>query len=160
MAFDLSEILKDVPTPDTSRDVIQYLPYANIIPDAKNGYSMDALVFSKTMKDYRVHSGIDILAPVGATVVAYTDGRVKSVSDDYFYGTTVEIEHAEGMTSCYMNLDPSLAAGIAEGAEVRTGQMIGTVGTSARIEQKDEPHLHFELKVNGKTIDPLTELPD
>ena len=43
MAFDLSEILKDVPTPDTSRDVIQYLPYANIIPDAKNGYSMDGL---------------------------------------------------------------------------------------------------------------------
>lgn len=43
MAFDLSEILKDVSTPDTGRDVIQYLPYANIIPDAKNGYSMDGL---------------------------------------------------------------------------------------------------------------------
>lgn len=43
MAFDLSEVLKDVSGPDTGRDVIQYLPYANIIPDKNNGYSMDGL---------------------------------------------------------------------------------------------------------------------
>ena len=43
MAFDLSEVLKDVSGPDTGRDVISYLPYASLIPDSKNGYSMDGI---------------------------------------------------------------------------------------------------------------------
>lgn len=43
MAFDLSEVLKDVSGPDTSRDTISYLPYASLIPDPKNGYSMDGI---------------------------------------------------------------------------------------------------------------------
>ncbi|MBP5155309.1 MAG: M23 family metallopeptidase [Clostridia bacterium] len=123
------------------------------------GYSMDTLVFSETMRDYRVHPGVDLEAAVGDDVVAFADGRVLSVENDYFYGTTVAVEHGYGAVSYYMNLAPELAEGIAVGSEVHCGDKLGTVGGTARIESRDKPHLHFELRVNGKLTDPEPELP-
>lgn len=123
------------------------------------GHSMDALVFSETMKDYRVHNGIDIATTVGMEVVAFSDGVVSSVTDDYFNGTTVAITHEQGVVSYYMNLSPELAEEISVGADVLAGQVIGSVGTTSRIEAKDQSHLHFELHVNGTPINPETELP-
>lgn len=122
-------------------------------------FSMDALVFSETMKDYRVHSGVDIKAEPGETVVSYSDGVVASVTEDYFYGVTVAISHGEGTVSYYMNLDPTLAENISVGNDVLAGEKIGTVGNTARAESADPTHLHFELKVNGELVDPADELP-
>ncbi len=122
-------------------------------------HNLDKLVFSETMQDYRVHRGVDIACKLGSEVVAFTDGKISAVTDDYFYGTTVAITHADGMVSYYMNLDPELNEYITVGAEVKAGEAIGKVGTSARCELADNPHLHFELKVNGTDIDPKTELP-
>lgn len=122
-------------------------------------HSMDKLVYSETLGDYRVHCGIDIAAELGAEVIAFSDGRVASVVTDYFKGVTVAITHDQGVISYYSNLDAELAEGISVGAEVLAGQPIGTVGTTARNETLDPPHLHFELKVNGADIDPEPELP-
>ena len=164
---DQSGVTADISLPDLSEkpDETSDAPSKPTFFRPVNGktvkdYSMDALVFSATMKDYRVHSGIDIEAPVGSEVVAYTDGKVISVRDDYFYGTTVAIQHAEGVVSYYMNLDPTLKEGIKEGVEVKAGQAIGSVGTGARIESADASHLHFELRVNGSLTDPAGELPE
>lgn len=123
------------------------------------GHSLDNLVFSETMQDYRVHRGVDISCKLGAEVVAFADGTVSAITDDYFYGTTVAITHSDGMVSYYMNLNPELEEYITVGAEVKSGETIGKVGTSARCELADNPHLHFELKVNGTDIDPKAELP-
>lgn len=123
------------------------------------GHSLDNLVFSETMQDYRVHRGVDISCKLGAEVVAFTDGTVSAITDDYFYGTTVAITHSDGMVSYYMNLNPELEEYITVGAEVKSGEAIGKVGTSARCELADNPHLHFELKVNGIDVDPKSELP-
>lgn len=123
------------------------------------GYSMDTLVYSETLGDYRVHSGVDISANVGDDVVAYTRGTVSSITEDYFYGTTVAITHDEGVVSYYMNLAPELAPNIAVGSVVDGGQAIGKVGTTARAESLDNPHLHFELRVNDALIDPKPEIP-
>ena len=90
---------------------------------------------------------------------AFTDGVIASVTDDYFYGTTVVITHEKGVQSSYMNLSQELAENIIVGAEIKAGQTIGYVGNTARIESKDAPHLHFELYVNGAPIDPEPELP-
>ncbi|MBR6563287.1 MAG: M23 family metallopeptidase [Clostridia bacterium] len=122
-------------------------------------HSLDALVYSETLGDYRVHCGVDIACPLGAEVVAFSDGTVAAITDDYFDGVCVAITHDQGVVSYYMNLDPALAEGISVGSEILAGQPIGTVGTSARSESLDPPHLHFELKVNGAVVDPEPELP-
>ena len=122
-------------------------------------HDLETLVFSQTMGDYRVHKGIDIKAELGENVICFTDGVVSSVSDDYFYGKTVAITHDRGVVSYYMNLDSELFEGIAVGTELKAGEPFAKIGSTARIEAADEPHLHFELRVNGELIDPTSELP-
>lgn len=126
--------------------------------DIVKPYSMDALIHSETMGDYRTHSGIDIASEIAAPVLAYTNGTVTSITTDAFMGTTIEIEHEYGLKSYYMNLDSEIPENIFVGANVKAGDVIGAVGSSAIIEIADEPHLHFELRVDGKLIDPSKEL--
>lgn len=153
---DKPEIETDKPEPTPEPEPVFCRPVKGEIV---KGHSLETLVFSETMQDYRVHRGVDISCKLGAEVVAFTDGVVSAVNDDYFYGTTVAITHDDGMVSYYMNLNPELAEFVTVGAEVKAGEMIGKVGTSARCELADNPHLHFELKVNGADVDPKTELP-
>lgn len=134
--------------------------YSPVSGDIIKPHDLTKLVFSETMGDYRVHQGIDIKAELCADVVSFTDGVVSSVTDDYFFGTTVAITHDRGVVSYYMNLDPNLKAGIAVGSEVKAGEAFAKVGNTARIEAADEAHLHFEIRVNGELIDPKGELPE
>ncbi len=112
-------------------------------------------VYSATMNDYRVHKGVDIECEMGENVVACADGVVMSAGTDPFMGVCVMIDHGDGLTSVYKNLSADLASEIKEGAFVSEGQVIGTIGESAIIEIADEPHLHFELELDGQCIDPL-----
>ena len=121
-------------------------------------YAMDALVYSATMKDYRTHSGVDIVGEEGAEVLAYTAGTVKEIYDDVLMGRTVVIEHEYGLVSYYMNLAETMPEGIEAGAQVKAGDVIGYVGTSAKLECAEGPHLHFELTVNGSLRDSYKEL--
>lgn len=133
--------------------------YRPVNGEISKAYSMNALVFSQTMGDYRVHSGIDIAAQVGEKVICFADGIIESVENDYFYGMTVSVAHEDGTVSCYMNLSPELAENIAEGNNIKAGQQIGTVGETARCENLEDSHLHFELRVNNTLIDPTNEIP-
>lgn len=121
------------------------------------GYTGDKPVFSKTLKDYRTHPGIDIYGAVGETVKAIEKGTVQSVYEDIRYGQTVVIEHRDGYVSRYANLDRSGL--IKAGDSVLKGQAIGVVGESALIEQSEAPHLHFELFKDNVAVDPETYLP-
>lgn len=121
---------------------------------AVNGYSDDALVYSVTMNDYRVHNGVDFDAPIGTPVLCFTDGTVDDVYEDPLMGFTVIVDHGEGLKSVYQNLDGNLPDGIAAGKAVRTGDVLGQVGESALIECSLDPHLHFELVKNGLSADP------
>ena len=56
----------------------------------------------------------------------------------------------------YANLAPELAEGLEVGSEVKCGQVIGCVGETASTEIADEPHLHFEMTVGGKEVDPMS----
>lgn len=119
-------------------------------------HDLNNAVFSLTMNDYRIHSGIDIECTAGADVVSCAYGTVKTAGYDPFMGYTVMIDHGDGLISCYRNLSDEFADGIEEGATVYAGQKLGTVGESALIEISDEAHLHFELELDGVPIDPLT----
>ncbi len=153
-----SDVEADVSIPE--EDGILPIYYSPVLGEVAKGYSMDKLVFSETMKDYRVHSGIDIAAEVGSTVVCFTDGVVKSIETDYFYGTTVAVTHSDGMVSYYMNLDPAVGENITVGSEIEAGQKIGTVGRTAKCENAEPSHLHFELRMNEALVNPAEYIPE
>lgn len=117
-------------------------------------FSDSVPVFSQTMNDYRTHLGVDIKASLGSDVIAVADGVVTNVWEDPFMGTCVSIEHSGNAISIYKNLDPVVKDGIIIGASVKSGDVIGAIGESAMNEIAEEPHLHYELKVDNKHVDP------
>ncbi len=116
-----------------------------------NKYS-EIAVFSKTMEDWRAHTGIDYEAEEGDEVVAAEDGKVKSASKNKLWGYSIEIEHKNNIVTKYKNLDKDMK--VKKGDKVKRGQVIGSVGSSASIESKEKPHLHFELWQDGVVINP------
>lgn len=85
---------------------------------------------------------------------AAADGVVSKIWDDALMGRCVAISHDGEIYTFYKNLDPTLTNGIKEGAEVKRGDKIGTVGNTAIAELADEPHVHVEMTVNGLAVDP------
>lgn len=114
-------------------------------------HSMEALVYSKTLDMWGVHSGIDISAKLGEEVVAIADGEITAIEKDGFYGNTIKIKHEEGYESVYSNieiLDKLI------GDKVNQGEIIGRVSENAYGELADETHLHFEILKDNEWINP------
>lgn len=120
----------------------------------QKGYYDSVPVFSASTSDYRVHLGIDISANIGDPVCAFSDGTVEKIYKDYFMGQTVVIDHGNGLKSCYMNLAETIPEGIEVGKKITHGTVIGAVGETANLECADSPHLHFELRLGDKKINP------
>ncbi len=118
------------------------------------GYSAQTPIYSKTLADWRVHTGIDYVAPLGTTVKAINDGVVQSIETDDLMGATVTIKHTDGNVSKYANLDKDIP--LKKDQLITQGDTVGKIGKTAIIEISQEPHLHFEVSLNGKTLDPLT----
>lgn len=95
------------------------------------------------------HPGIDIAVPVGTPVRASGGGSVEAAGYDPDYGLFVLLRHPSGYETMYGHASRLLAA---EGAEVQAGQVIGLSGNSGR---STAPHLHFEIRRDGKSVDPL-----
>lgn len=123
------------------------------IGNVSKGYTVEALVWSDTMEDYRTHDGIDICAGAGEGVMAAADGIVTEVYAHPMMGTTVVIRHDGDAESVYQNLAEDVAVSV--GDTVKSGEVLGAVGESALIEIAEEPHLHFALRVAGKSVNPL-----
>ena len=117
-------------------------------------YSMDVPVYSLTMEDFRTHGGVDIASELGTTVRASAAGTVTDVWEDPMMGKCVRIAHAGSAVSTYKNLAPEIPDAICPGAAVGVGDVIGTVGESALIELADAPHLHYELTIDGVSVNP------
>lgn len=117
-------------------------------------FCSDTLVFSQTMNDHRVHLGIDISGSIGDPVKAFGKGTVEKIYHDTFMGKTVVIDHGNGLKSVYMNLAEALPQGIAVGVAVDVGTVIGAIGETAMNECADSPHLHFEILLDNKKVDP------
>ena len=115
-------------------------------------FSVDQLVYSPTLADWRTHDGVDISAKPGTTVLAATAGTVASVEDHPLMGTTVVIEHEGGYATTYANLQAKPT--VEPGELVTAGQIIGAVGTTASAEAAQSPHLHFSVTRDGEAVDP------
>ena len=144
----------DVPTAsfDNGEDFRAVMPVAGSVTKT---FTEDVAVYSLTMNDYRVPSGIDIYAPVGTNVGACAAGVIERVWEDPFLGQCVEINHGGEIRSQYANLSADLPRGIEAGATVLAGDIIGGVGETMIIEMADTDHLHFSMTVDGVAVDPL-----
>ena len=120
-------------------------------------YAMDHLVYSKTLEEWRAHSGIDIAADRGTPVKAVADGVVCDVKNDKFYGITVVIDHENGLKTLYRNLASDET--VAVNQKVKQGEIIGSIGNTAMDEASEQPHLHFEVLKDDVNEDPTSYLP-
>jgi hypothetical protein len=96
------------------------------------------------------HTGIDIAAPVGSIIVAADDGVVDAAGWVQVGGRRVCVQHAEGIESCYYHTSAAL---VSIGDRVARGQPIALIGMSGAT---TGPHVHWEVKENGRIIDPLS----
>jgi len=100
------------------------------------------------------HSGIDIAAPVGASIVAPLAGTVIQTGEYFFNGKTVFLDHGQGLISMFNHLS---RIAVERGARVSQGQKIGEVGMSGRV---TGPHLHWTISLNNSRVDPVLFLPE
>ncbi len=99
----------------------------------------------------KMHTGIDWAAPRGTPIIASGNGIVEKAGWSGGYGRQTIIRHANGYETSY-NHQNAFAKGIVPGAHVRQGQVIGYVGSSGL---STGAHLHYELIVNGRKVDPM-----
>jgi murein DD-endopeptidase MepM/ murein hydrolase activator NlpD len=117
-----------------------------------SGYAMEVLSYNQTTRDWRVHNGVDFAAPAGTPVMAAAAGQVYTVYEDDQMGMTVVIRHEGGYTTRYSSLSSDVA--VSAGQDVALGQTIGTVGTTALMENALGDHVHFTVLKNDQTVDP------
>ena len=100
----------------------------------------------------RMHTGVDWAAPAGTPILAGADGTIEQVGRQGGYGNYIRIRHANGFSTAYGHLS-RYADGLAPGAQVKQGQVIGYVGSTGF---STGPHCHYEILVNNKFVNPMT----
>ena len=115
-------------------------------------FAKDNLLFSQTLQEWTVHTGIDIKAEKTTVVKSAEAGTVKSIKNDPRYGLTIVVSHDNGFETVYSNLLTSEF--VVEGEKVDKGQSLGTVGNTAAFEVADDSHLHFEILKDSVQVDP------
>jgi murein DD-endopeptidase MepM/ murein hydrolase activator NlpD len=99
----------------------------------------------------KMHTGVDWAAPLGTPIYASGNGVVDKVGWESGYGKYVRIRHSNGYETAYGHMT-AFARATQPGARVRQGQVIGYVGSTGL---STGPHLHYEILVNGRFVDPL-----
>ena len=102
------------------------------------------------IKAWRTHNGTDYVGNIGDPVRAVNNGRVTRVYDDVLWGTTVEIDHLDGLTVRYCGLGKGST--VSEGDEVKINDKIGNL-SEIPAESADGTHFHIEAEKDGKYID-------
>jgi murein DD-endopeptidase MepM/ murein hydrolase activator NlpD len=99
-----------------------------------------------------LHTGVDIKAPTGTPVRAAADGMVVHAERFGGYGRLVVLDHGQGVQTYYAHLSRFY---VRPGQEVRRGETVGGVGSSGRA---TAPHLHYEVRLGGASVNPATYL--
>ena len=98
----------------------------------------------------KMHKGVDFAAPTGTKIYAAGDGVVEYIGRNGGYGKYIRIRHNSNLKTAYAHLS-RYEKGLNKGDRVRQGEVIGRVGTTGR---STGPHLHYEVQVNGKQVNP------
>lgn len=97
----------------------------------------------------QMHKGVDIVAPVGSSILAPADGVVSYTGYDLAYGKVVVIDHGHGVTTRYAHNSQIF---VKVGQEVKRWFVIAALGNTGA---STGPHLHYEVRVNGIPVDPI-----
>jgi len=112
-----------------------------------SGFGMREHPILQTM---RAHMGVDYAAPVGTPVISVADGVVAESGFQGAYGNKVVIQHNANQSTAYAHLS---RISVRKGQTVKQGDIVGAVGSTGL---STGPHLHFEFRINGRHVDPLT----
>ena len=112
-----------------------------------SGFGMREHPILQTM---RAHMGVDYAAPVGTQVISVADGVVAESGFQGAYGNKVVIQHNAKQSTAYAHLS---RISVRKGQTVKQGEIVGAVGSTGL---STGPHLHFEFRINGRHVDPLT----
>jgi len=103
-------------------------------------------------RQWRMHNGLDIGAPMGATITASAPGKIIYAGWEGGYGNTIIIDHGGATSTLYGHCSQLF---VSDGQDVQRGQAIGAVGSTGA---STGPHLHFEIRINGVAVDPSSRL--
>lgn len=115
-------------------------------------FTMEDLVYFEAIGEWRVHNGVDIKPNDTLLIESALEGTVEAVNSSELTGTEIIIDHGSNVKTLYSNL---VSSQVAVGDTVERGQTIGNIGKTASIESADGAHLHFELIVDGKNVNPM-----
>ena len=127
-------------------DTSMQLPVKNYRISSRYGQRENPFNGAKT----QFHRGVDMAVPNGSNVFACKSGTVSGRGENAVYGKWIQIDHGRGMTSFYAHLS-SIQENAQKGTIVRAGELIAKSGSTGQV---TGPHLHFEIWLNGKTVDP------
>lgn len=133
---------------------------AAALPRSKSGAAMPVMGRVSSRFSYsrphpilrirRPHLGVDVSAPKGTPIRAPATGVVIKVERSFTYGWVVELDHGDGVITRYAHCE---SATVQKGQQVIAGTQIATVGSTGL---STAPHLHYEVRVRGRAVDPLT----
>jgi len=152
LVSEIVESIEEIPTEakslyEISSEMIYPVNSENILSE----YSMGKPIYSKTMKDWRIHVGTDIEAENGEAVKASANGVIIKVYTDAMLGNIVVAEHGD-YVFYYCGLGENFL--VKEGDIVEQGQTIGNV-TAVPFESADAPHIHLEVKQGEVYLNPI-----
>lgn len=139
--------------PDKPSDGDNTVKFVAPLPDGRVcSIEYNAIYSNKTLNRIYRHGGVDFSADVGTDVFAIADGKVTSVSLSEELGNVIAIDHGDGLISYYRFVEP--VADLNAGDTVSQGMKIGTVAAAYGTEASDGTHLHLEIELSGKGVDP------
>jgi murein DD-endopeptidase MepM/ murein hydrolase activator NlpD len=156
-SIDVTEPVDNEPYTEETPQVQETVKQVFVMPvqgEIIKPYSEKELQYSATFGDMRVHLGIDIACENGTSVSSCSNGKILNIEDNSQLGTTITIDHGNGITAKYAGLNEIK---FKVGDTVSAGDIIGEVSTIP-TECADQSHFHFEVYKNGHPSSPLETL--
>jgi murein DD-endopeptidase MepM/ murein hydrolase activator NlpD len=150
----LNNLKTATPAPTASQAASKLMPDLTkpVKGNITKKFAYDTLVYMKTLNQWSTHPGVDIAGKIGDDVVAALKGTVDSVYKDEMLGNCVKIKCANNVVMIYAGLLKSDS--VKKGDAIEAGELIGQIGNTAASESTEDPHLHFEIWVNGVPANP------
>ena len=138
----------EMPSPDIVDDNDYKLPFKYTRPTSGRITSPFGYRVHPVSKETTFHYGLDLAASQGTKIIAFADGVVVERGTGTIFGNYIKVQHSNGYLSFYAHLSKF---NVKKGATVKMGQTIGYAGSTGIA---TGPHLHFEVRKDGKVIDP------